>query len=136
MTDKAKNRPLTPKQQKFADFFDGNATQAARDAGYKGNDKTLSVVGSENLAKPNILQAILDREKPDRDRKIASREARQEFWTNVLKGDEEDDTKMSDRLKASELLGRSEADFTENVNHKGKIVTEAVITFIEHKNED
>ena len=152
MTDKPKAKKLTPKQQKFADFFDGNATQAARDAGYKGSEKSLAVIGHENLRKLNILNAILEREKPDRDRKIASREERQEFWTSVLVGDEsiveelisEDGDKiikktipkMSDRLKASELLGRSQADFTDNLDHKGKVVTEAVITFIKHKNED
>lgn len=52
---------LTPKQQLFVDTYltNGfNALQACRTAGYKGNDKTLSVVGAENLAKPCIQQAL------------------------------------------------------------------------------
>ena len=133
MTDKPKAKKLTPKQQKFVDFFDGNATQAARDAGYKGSDRTLSVIGHENLRKPNILNAIIAREKPGRDKKIATRQERQEFWTEAQRNKDLD---IKDRFKASELLGRSQADFTDNLDHKGKVVTEAVITFIKHKNED
>lgn len=36
----------------------GNATEAARQAGYKGNDVTLAAVGGENLRKPLIAEAI------------------------------------------------------------------------------
>ena len=39
---------LTLKQKAFADYYIefGNATEAARQAGYKGNDVTLAAVGS------------------------------------------------------------------------------------------
>ena len=117
MTKKAKHRPLTPKQQKFVDCYDGNATQAAIDAGYKGSYNTLKVVGSENLAKPYILNAIIAREKPGRDAKIATRQERQEFWTEAQRNAELD---IKDRFKASELLGRSQADFTDKHEHTGK----------------
>ena len=55
-----KKDKLTPKQQKFvAEYLkSGNATEAARRAGYKGNEKTLSQVGAENLRKPGIQGAI------------------------------------------------------------------------------
>ncbi len=56
----------TPKQQLFIDAYLSNgfnATQAARDAGYKGNDVTLQAVGSENLRKPLIASAIKQRTK-------------------------------------------------------------------------
>ncbi len=36
-----------------------NATEAARRAGYKGNDHTLQVVGYENLMKP-VIKAEID----------------------------------------------------------------------------
>ena len=54
---------LTPKQQLFVDYYlqSFNATESARKAGYKGNDKTLSVVGSENLAKPCIVSQLTKR---------------------------------------------------------------------------
>ena len=55
------SRPLTAKQSAWlaAYLSNGfNATQAARTAGYKGNAKTLSVVGAENLAKPSISARV------------------------------------------------------------------------------
>jgi phage terminase small subunit len=39
---------------------------------------------------------------------IASREERQSFWSSVLRDQNID---MKDRLKASDLLGKSQADF-------------------------
>lgn len=49
---------LTEKQQRFVDEYliDLNATQAAIRAGY--SVKTATVIGCENLIKPNIQQAI------------------------------------------------------------------------------
>lgn len=51
---------LTGKQKKFAIEYVQclNATEAARRAGYDGNDRTLAVIGSENLRKPDILAFI------------------------------------------------------------------------------
>ena len=115
---------FTVKQQRFIDAYEGNATQAALDAGY--SPKTAYSVGSENLKKPEIAEAIKKREKKRQSKIIANREERQAFWTSVLRGEitetvaaikdgeyttEELSMKISDRLKASELLGRSEADF-------------------------
>src|SRR5690606_5885979 len=55
-------RKLTPKQEKFIHAYlgeaRGNATEAARMAGYKGNDVTLASVGAENLKKPQISERI------------------------------------------------------------------------------
>lgn len=53
-------KKLTPKQQRFVSEYlkCWNATEAARKAGYKGNDATLSAVGGENLRKPLISEAI------------------------------------------------------------------------------
>jgi len=54
---------LTNKQQAFIEHYlqCWNATEAARQAGYRGNDNTLASVGSENLRKPNIRRHIQDR---------------------------------------------------------------------------
>lgn len=114
---------LTEKQRRFVEAYmgeaAGNATEAARLAGYKGNAKTLGAVGAENLAKPGIQQAIDKR--VDADPKIATREERQRFWTSVMNGDPEHGIlEMRDRLKASELLGKTQADFVERHEHTGK----------------
>lgn len=54
---------LTPKQQRFVDEYlvDLNATQAAIRAGY--SERTAGKIGSENLAKPEIADAIAAAQK-------------------------------------------------------------------------
>jgi phage terminase small subunit len=54
---------LTPKQAKFADEYikSGNATDAALEAGYRGNRHTLEQIGHENLRKPEIQERIRQR---------------------------------------------------------------------------
>lgn len=51
---------LTDKQYMFVECYLTcfNATEAARQAGYRGNDKTLAVTGWQNLRKPNVAEAI------------------------------------------------------------------------------
>jgi phage terminase small subunit len=53
-----KKDKLTPKQQRFVEEYtkDFNATRAAKEAGY--SEKTAYKIGSENLIKPQIQQAI------------------------------------------------------------------------------
>ena len=55
---------MTPKQQIFVSEYlkTGNATEAARRAGYKGNDNTLGQVGNENLRKPKVVELIKSKE--------------------------------------------------------------------------
>lgn len=52
--------PLTIKQQLFCKYYleTLNATEAARRAGYKGNENTLANVGSDNIRKPKIRAYI------------------------------------------------------------------------------
>lgn len=116
---------LTEKQRRFVEAYmgeaAGNATEAARQAGYAGDDITLASVGYENLRKPQIRAAIESR--AEEDPLVATRFDRQRFWTRVMVGKEFDGDEppaMKDRLKASELLGRSQLDFVERVEHTGK----------------
>jgi phage terminase small subunit len=59
----SKGRNLTTKQRLFVEAYlaNPNATEAARRAGYKGNDVTLGAVGGENLRKPLIAALISER---------------------------------------------------------------------------
>ena len=102
---------MTPKQQAFVEHYAacGNATQAARLAGYK---KPRSV-GCENLTKPDVQAAIATLAQVKTQARIATAEERQSFWTAVLRGDDGYEADMKDRLKASELLGRCQGDFLE-----------------------
>lgn len=103
-------RAFTVKQQRFIDVYVGDCKEAAKKAG-------LSYDYARRLVtKSHIFQAIKNRQDTEvRPKEIANRQRRQEFWTSVM-DDEGEETR--DRLKASELLGRSEADFTENLSHK------------------
>ena len=99
---------LTHKQQLFVDYYEGNATEAAIKAGY--SKKSAPIIGHENLRKPNIIEALKAREHNSAvyTGHIQSRQERQLFWSDTIIDKNID---ISARLKASELLGRSEADF-------------------------
>jgi len=59
---RAMAKRLTNKQRAFVIHYIANgfnATQAARDAGYKTTGGSIRAVASENLSKPYIAQAIL-----------------------------------------------------------------------------
>lgn len=114
----ARHDRLTVKQQRFVDAYEGNATEAARKAGYKGNAATLGAVGNENLKKPAIADAIRAREAKRASSTIANRAERQAFWTAMMR---DTGASESDRLRASELLGKSEGDFLQRVEHSGDI---------------
>lgn len=109
-----RGRPLTPKQRKFVDAYSGNGTEAARTAGYRGSEAVLAQVAHENMRKPGIAEAISARELGRRDKLIATREERQAFWSSLMRDGGRDGF---ERLKASELLGKSEADFTDKTEH-------------------
>ena len=121
---------LTAKQRRFVEAYDGNATQAAIAAGY--SEKTAEVIGHENLRKPKILAEIKAREVVRSTPLIASRAERQQFWSSVMRDKEQ---MMRDRLKAAELLGKSEADFVERQEITGRdgapLIEAGKVQFIE-----
>lgn len=104
---------LSARQRKFAEVYDGNGTAACRAAGYRGSDAVLATQAGRLLRNAEIVELIRAREVKAIRPAIATREERQRFWTEVMQSDAE----MRDRLKASELLGKSEADFTERLEH-------------------
>ena len=97
---------LTPRQKRFVELFDGNATEAARAAGFKNPN----VYSNDLMKKPEIVAAIQAREKERNANDIMTREQRQIFWTMIARDTSQ---KTTDRLRASELLARSEGDFLE-----------------------
>lgn len=115
---------LTPKQKAFADYYIelGNATEAARRAGYKGNTKTLTVVASQNLAKHSISEYIAEKVSPKEEKRIATAEEVMQFFSDVMNGKVKDqfglDASLSDRLNAGkELMKRhAVADATKSMD--------------------
>lgn len=105
---------LTPKQKAFADYYIecGNATEAARKAGY--SEKTCRSIGAENLTKPDISAYIAERMQPIEKDRIASADEVLAFFTSVMRGEVKDqfglDAALSDRLNAGkELMKRHTA---------------------------
>lgn len=84
----------------------GNGTQAAIAAGY--SPTTARQQASRLLTKDDIRRAIEERSQGDE--LTWTREQRQAFWSRIA-GDAREATR--DRLKASELLARSQGDFIE-----------------------
>ena len=106
---------LTNKQYRFVECYmgeaEGVAVRACEMAGYTGNKQTLYAQGSQNIRHPMICQAIqLIREA---DPRIATRNERQRWWTKVMEGDEIGMRDAQSRVRASELLGKTQADFVE-----------------------
>ena len=114
-------KKLTTKQQRFVDFYDCNATEACRKAGYKGSENTLKSVASKNMTKHDIISAIESRERLSKEKAIMDRESRQELWTMIALDKEE---RTDTRLRASELLGKSEGDFIDRHELSGSIAIE------------
>ena len=109
MGDNGKKRKagLNDRQLRFVQCYSGNASEAARMAGYK----QPGMVGNRLMKKDKIRAAIGKRELSRTKADIKTREERQEFWSKMMVEAKRD----ADRLKASELLGKSQADFTEKI---------------------
>jgi flavin-binding protein dodecin len=109
-----KIKPLTDKRQAFVEEYCNNGYNAS-EAYKKAYPKVKSgwnKHASRLMTKDDIRQAIARAKASIRSITIASRMDRQGFWTTVAN---DDTVSMPDRLRASELLGRSEADFTDNI---------------------
>ncbi len=98
---------LTKKQKTFCEAYlrTGNASAAAREAGYK----QAAAQGSENLQKPYILAYLNSRiEKADR-KMIADTNEVLAFYTATMRGSVQDGDYppgLTDRIRAAEALMR------------------------------
>ena len=111
MSKAANARPLTFKQQAFVDAYAGDIKTAAIKAGLSYD------YARQLITKPHISAAIQQREATEvRPVVIATRLDRQEFWSNTMNDGEHP---IRDRLRASELLGKSEGDFIQRLEQVG-----------------
>lgn len=131
-------------QEKLETFVDAycetwNGVKAAREAGYTGTSKVLSESARKLLRRDDVKAMIAARFETKLADKAATREERQRFWTTVMNGGEVavsvttmdgrvitrmQRPSVGARMKASELLGKSEGDFVKkvDVNVHGKVV--------------
>ena len=104
---------FTDKQRRFIDSYTGNIEEAAKIAKLSyGYCRIL-------ITKPSIVLAIQARsEKRNVNAPhISNRQQRQQFWSDTMNDTEID---MKDRLRSSELLGKSEKDFVDRVELTGQ----------------
>ena len=104
---------LTEKQKRFIDYYiqTGNATESCRLAGYRGDN--LDRIGYENLRK---LESFIQPRINELDlKRTANLEDIFKFWTKTMNNK---DIKTNDRIKASELLAKSQGAFIEKVEVK------------------
>lgn len=119
---------LTPKQKAFADNYiiSGNATDAAKKAGYK--EKAAYAIGAENLRKPQILEYIQKRTAPVEKKRIASGDEVLQFFTRVMNGEEKDafglDVSVSDRMTAGKEILKRLVDTAKLENEREKLALE------------
>lgn len=115
------NGKLTTKQRLFVEAYlaNPNGTEAARKAGYSGNDNALGVIAFENLRKPKMTELLEQRVAKF---SITADEVLSDLV--AIKNSEEERT--SDRLKALELLGKYLKLFTERVEVSGTVSVEAM----------
>ena len=99
------SKKLTPKQQLFVAAYRGNASEAARIAGY-----SCPMQQGQRLLMRNveIARAIQARQSVELQSLVMSRHER-EIWLSELIRDENQPTKH--RLRALEILGRMQGDF-------------------------
>lgn len=119
--------PLTPKQKAFADYYleCGNATEAAKRAGYKS--RSAQQIGAENLLKPVISDYISERMAKIDAARVASADEVLKFYTSVMRGEVKDqfglEASLADRLNAGkELMKRHNAAEAAKTSDKVTVV--------------
>lgn len=116
---------LSVQEQRFVDAYlgeaNGNATQAARLAGYNGDGNTLKVQGHRLLTSANVRQAIQSRLETEERRSILDADSRDELLsTFALMPFAE----LRDRIRAISELNKCSGRHSSTIHHKGRLTLE------------
>lgn len=124
---------FTKKHRLFVEAFSGDVAAAMREAGFEGAPGYLEQEGAKLLRDETIREAIRQRSRylASTTMSIANREERQKFWSDIMRNQDPnahpelnssgmakppENIPLAMRLKASELLGKSETDFIEKID--------------------
>lgn len=135
---------LSKMHRLFVEAFCGCPMEAAQIAGFGGTLESLRATGNRLLSDPLVLEAIKERSRylNKMGNAIAVKDERQMFWTSIMNNKDphhmvekdsngidipEGNIGMNMRLKASELLGKSEGDFVERLDITGTVSISDVI---------
>lgn len=102
---------MTEKQRRFAEYYaqNPNATAAAKAAGY--SERTARQLGQRMLTKVDIQKYIAELQEEAASSRIASISEVKTFWSDTMRSNNE---RMTDRIKASNLLAKSAGVFIPN----------------------
>lgn len=124
--DRPTSEGLNQRQRRFIELFlaGNSATQAAVGAGYA--EGSAHVTGSRLLRIAKVQLAIDERVQVDP--LVWARQECQQSWTRiVVAAPPYENTRMSDRLRASELLARSQGLFVTRIDHDGSSTLEEIL---------
>lgn len=127
---------LTEKQRRFVEAYmgaaAGNASEAARVAGYKGR---AGWAADDVMSNEKVRAAIEERQRGDP--LVATREERQRFWTSIMRGEPQVQLigerpattvpAMRERILAAQHLAKASGDFVERIKHEGSIGHEVIV---------
>lgn len=115
-----KLKRLTPKTLRFIEAFDPSApdwdaegARAGKQVGYEPG-----YVKKVLMQRPEVIRELRHREEYGMSTVERNRKERQDFWRDTMQGkcgDEKMPIEFKDRLRASELWGKSEGDFVHKV---------------------
>lgn len=117
-----KNIKLTVKQKRFANEYikSGNATQSYIDAGYSATSRSVAEANSRRLLGNERVHTYIElMNKKLEEESIADMKEIKQFWTKVIRS-EEKYVEMKDRIRASELIARTNGAFLDKVEHSGE----------------
>ena len=84
-----KQKPLTPKEQKFVDAYlgaaNGNGREAARKAGYQQGEGALATTASRLLKKANVAAAVRVRQAVQATKGILSADERDQALSDIAR---------------------------------------------------
>ena len=112
-----KAKHLNRREQTIINYLSngGNMKKAMMDAGYsetyadKNSRYLMGIIGDDIKQKQDVI----------RNEKIKSVAQIQEFWSNVM--DDEEAVEMKDRLKASEMLAKSQGGFIDKIEMNANV---------------
>ncbi len=124
---------LSKKIRLFIEGYSGDVLSAMQNAGFEGHKNYLIQKGEDLLAQPHIQEAIREHSRyiASSQKVVADKIERQAFLTQVMRNElphtmsvdpksgvtkEPEDVPLATRLKALELLGKSEGDFVDRVD--------------------
>lgn len=135
---------INAKTRDFVKYYRGDVIDALKAAGYSGSDSYLKSLGRSLLKQPEVISMIQEHAKyvQSKFRNIAQKEEIQSFLTNTMRNEdtewkkeidalgmvkEQTNISMPNRLKAAELLGKTQAIFIDRLDVEGKITLTDIV---------